>query len=87
MPTHKKRDYTPLLWSEYYDTRRIVETPNGKFCVYKKGNQGLYEVEVYIKVPLLPVVSMVLRTLCFFRTACCGTSRRRIFRSHMGIVL
>ena len=40
VPPHKRRDYSPLHWSQFYDEKKVVDTCRGKFCTYKKGSLG-----------------------------------------------
>ncbi|XP_067948362.1 protein phosphatase methylesterase 1-like [Watersipora subatra] len=40
VPVHKKRNYSPIPWSEYFDERKIVNTRGGRFCTYRKGSSG-----------------------------------------------
>jgi protein phosphatase methylesterase 1 len=37
----RKRDYTPISWSQYFDTfKDVVTDQNNHFRVYIKGNEG-----------------------------------------------
>ena len=37
----RKRDYTPISWSQYFDTfKDVVTDQNNHFRVYTKGSEG-----------------------------------------------
>lgn len=40
LPIRKKKVYTQLPWSNFYDSKEFLETTRGRFCVYTKGKQG-----------------------------------------------
>ncbi|CAH1778219.1 unnamed protein product [Owenia fusiformis] len=40
MPVHKRRDYTPISWEEYFDHMEDVQINNDTFRVYMRGSDG-----------------------------------------------
>ena len=58
--TRKKRDYSAVHWSKYFNNKRYVKLDNGdNFCVYEGGVEGCAEDSRDESVRSLPVLVLL----------------------------
>ena len=56
----KKRDYSAVHWSKYFNNKRYVNLDNGDiFCVYEGGVKGKNEGSINVNDNALPVLVLL----------------------------